>query len=61
MWFDVKRTPLLIYGVMHVYNMNKNTRKLNNSIITDCVRGSWARNDYFLHSENILVCMITYH
>ena len=59
MWFDVKRAPLLIYGVTHVYNMIKNTRKLNNSIITDCVRGSLARNGYFLHSENILVCMLS--
>ena len=41
MWFDVKRTPLLIYGVMHVYNMIKNTRKLNNSIITDVLGDLW--------------------
>ena len=59
MWFEVKRAPLLIYGAMHVYNMIKNTRKLNNSIITDCVRGSLARNGYFLHSENRLVCMLS--
>ena len=59
MWFEVKRSPLLIYGTIHVYNMIKNTRTLNNSIITDCVRGSLARNGYFLHSENILVCMLS--
>ena len=44
---------------MHVYNMIKNICTLKNIIITDYGRGSLARNGYFLHCENILVCMLS--
>ena len=55
--FEINARPLIIYGSIHVFNLIKYTHNLNEQAITDCIEAYISRNEFFLHSENILIAM----
>ena len=59
MWFDVKHIPFITRGAIHIFNMLRNARNLNNDDINICLDESLNRNGYFLHSENILIAKLS--
>lgn len=58
-WFAIKAKPYFYDSPRHIYNMIINTRKLNDSNITEKVNQVISQNSYSLHSENMLCAMMT--
>ena len=58
MWFEIRHYSLYKYAAMHVFNMVKYLRTLNDDIISAVVEPKIQRHGDTIHSESIILAML---
>ena len=59
MWFEIRQHPDIIHASIHIFNMKKYLHSLNDYEITAWVEPVIQRNGYMMHSESILLSMLS--